>query len=53
MGIIIRDVRVAHFSDLLLVQEDREAAGQGGHRSIGKQVMGAFNGTLLVGASQG
>ena len=47
MGIIIiRDRWGAHFSDQLLFQEDREARGQGGSRSVGKRVMGAFLGTL-------
>lgn len=36
MGIIIRDSRVVQFSHLL---EDREARSQGGHRSVGKQVV--------------
>lgn len=47
MGIIIRDGRVAQFCDLLLFPEDREARGQGGHRSVGNQVMGLFLGGSL------
>lgn len=50
--IIIKDLRGAHVSDLLF-QEDREARGQGGHRLVGKQVLGAFYGTLLVGFRPG
>lgn len=37
VGIIIRDSRVVQFSHLL---EDWEARSQGGHRSVGKQVVG-------------
>lgn len=47
MGIIIRDGRVAQFFDLVLFQEDREARGQGGHRPVGKWVMGLFLGDSL------
>lgn len=52
MGVIIRDRWGAHFSDQLLFQEDREARGQGGSRSVGKRVMGAFLGTLFPRVSQ-
>lgn len=45
VGIIIRDGRVvAQFFDLLLSQEGREAIGQEGQRSVGKQVVGLFLG---------
>lgn len=44
VGIIIRDDRVVQFFDQLLFQEGREARGQEGQRSVGKQVVGLFLG---------
>lgn len=44
VGIIFRDGRVAQFFDLQLFQEGREARGQEGQRSVGKQVVGLFLG---------
>lgn len=41
---------VAEFSAVLLFQEDREARGQGGSRSVGKQVVGMFQGDSLPGS---
>lgn len=43
---MIRDGKVAQFSDLLLFREAREARGLGHCRSVGKQVVRSFLVTL-------
>lgn len=45
-GVMIRDGKVAQFSDLLLFREAREARGLGHCRSVGKQVVRSFLVTL-------